>query len=161
MTDFWNNIDGAPEHAFSGVFAPIPDETMCTAEILSFELMPATDKFPAQYQVKWRIIDGEYKKRVLFQKLRAFDDNQDKALRARNFLMLFYKLMSLNIPDCVPGNAELMPFIGKIFDIKIRLSSIEGKDINWVSEVYKPGMVDSALARNSGKNYAPVDDFPL
>ena len=161
MNDFWSNIDGAPEHAFSGVFQPIPDETIATAEIVTFELMPETERFSPHYQIKWRIIDGEHKKRVLFHKIKAFDENKDKALRARNFLMLIYKLASVDIPDGVPGNDELMPFQGKILDIKVRHSVIEGKDINWVSEVYKTGTIDSALSRNANVNYNPVDDFPL
>lgn len=161
MNEFWNNVDGNPEHAFSGVFLPIPDYTIATAEIVTMELMPETERFASHYQIKWRIISEEYKKRILFHKIKAFDENKDKALRARNFLMLIYKLASINIPDCVPTNAELMPFQGSLFDIRIRHSVIEGKDINWISEVYKTGTVDSALSRNANANYKPVDDFPL
>ena len=167
-TDFWANIDGAPEHAYTSSFKPIPDGTVAVAEIKSAEYMQPEGKTP-YYEFTWRIVSEEFKGRMLFQKVRCFEEDEAKSTRARNLLLLLFKLANVSVPSGMPGNADVAHFQGRILKIQIKYKKFDDRDVNWVSEVYPSDFVpepvahiESAMSRNSRVAPAPNDaDIPF
>lgn len=156
MSNFWDGVTGDETKAFSGGFQLIPNNTLAISEIQSF-VHATTPQGEAQYEIKWKIIGEEYKNRLLFQKIRAFSSDDNKALRARNMLMLLFNMFDINLPHSgAPQNDDLLAFQGKIASIVIKTWEQEGKSGNWVSEVHPAeyvspvisGTIDSAFSRN-------------
>src|ERR1051326_7534496 len=127
---------GESKDAFSGNFGIIPDGTTALASIQKF-ILDESGKFPI-FNITWKIVDGDYKGRVVFQKIHAFDEKPSKSDRAKNMLMLIFKLVDYKPShDNVPNNDDLCPMQGKILGIKIQeYCTNDGKQGNYVSEVH-------------------------
>ncbi len=171
---FWQGqagktLTGSAEDSFSGGFTPIPDGTIAVAMVQSFELSE-NDGFDPRYQVKWKIADGDFKNRQIFQNIFAFDKDPERAEKAKNMLMRIYKLCSHQPTHSnAPTNADLAPMQGSLCTIKIGMYvGKDGKKRNSLEEVhessYAPeGLFDSALSRNKtpGAPSLDLDDVPF
>ena len=162
--DFWADATGDEKDAFAGGFTLIPENTTAIAEIQTATLVDDKDKY---YEFTWQIIDGEHAGRKLWQKVQVFNKNADKAKRAKNMLMLLFRLCSITPPKGAPGDLDLMPFQGKLCSLLIRQWHIEGKEGNYVAEVhaadYKPAVsvIDSAFSRNPANAKPAEDEIPF
>lgn len=176
---FWQSptgktLTGSAEDAFNSGFSPIPDGTMAVAMIKSFEFIES-EQYQPRYQVRWKIADGEFKNRELSQNIYAFEEDADKADKAKNMMMRIYKLCEHKPAHAnAPTNADLAPMQGKLCSIKIDMyKAKDGKSRNLVSEVhesaYTPaaqeGLYDSALSkfgRSAPTSASPSDsDIPF
>jgi len=108
MNDFWSGIEGTSECAFAS-FNAIPDGTHAVAEIKVVEFMQPEGKRP-HFEVKWKVVDGEFKNRMIYQKIRCFDENEEKAIRQRNILLLLFKLANVPVSEGQPTNQDLAHF---------------------------------------------------
>lgn len=82
--DFGNETTGNFEAA-SNDFAPIPKGTVVRviAEEVKWKQFNADPEF---VEIKWSIVDGEYKNRKIFQKIRTQDNDPQKAAKANKML---------------------------------------------------------------------------
>lgn len=156
MNNFWEGVTGDEKKAFAGGFELIPDGTVAVAEIQAFSFLSDPEK-GSMYEVKWKIIGNDYNGRILFQKIRAFDANEDKAKRARNMLMLMFNMFDIGLSHSeAPKSDDLIAFQGKVASILIKTWDQGGKSGNWVSEVHPSdyvapvvsGTIESAFSRN-------------
>ncbi len=162
--DFWSGVSGTEEAAFLSGFGVIPDKTMAVSSIVHFQYMAPQGREP-HYEIKWKIIDGPYKNRNLWQKINAFSPNGDKALRAKNMMMLLFKSHGISpVSGRPPSNEDLLAFQGKVSTIQIMVWTMARDDGtigegNWVSEVHAanyvaptetiiPAKAESAFDRN-------------
>ncbi|MDU7405678.1 MAG: hypothetical protein E7L15_17700 [Citrobacter portucalensis] len=79
MSNFWNLSDGKTAESksdfeFGGGFELIPDGTRVLAAVEECK----DDEWEGErfFSLKWRILDGEYKNRIIFQKLKVFSQKE-------------------------------------------------------------------------------------
>lgn len=140
---------------------PIPDGTKVRAAI--------TDAGWKEYQgsryinLRYDVVDGEYKKRVIFQKLKVYESDPAKADRQRSMLAAIDancggKLQAI---DGEPTDIELLKALSN-HPIIIRLSvwSMDGKSGNWVSAISSNGAEkkQKPKAEEKPKEAEPTDD---
>ena len=148
---FWtsptgNPITGSPDKAFIKDFATIPEGTMALASIKSFEVTHTQanefrdgEKF---IEVKYKLIDGDFKNREVSQKIKVFEGKPEQIERNLNMLKLVMDLCSFKpIHNEEPTNDELSRMNGKIVGIKIgewSMPKADGTtmDGNFVREVH-------------------------
>lgn len=179
---FWESevgqITGKSADAFAKSFKIIPDDTQALAQIESFVLVDATRDKPACYEITWKIKDGEFIGRNVFQKIQAFDGDPKKKHRALNMLMYIFNLYKITPPTSTPLNGDLMQFVNKIAGIKIKeWSMVRGDGTlaegNYISEVHpaadfktvtgvkievSKSPVDSAFSRQAAVSSSVSDD---
>ena len=116
-------ITGHSKDSFLGDFSNIPEGTTCDAFIKSFLHAESkdrrgnvTDKF---LEIKWKIVNGEFKNREVSQKIKIFSGKPESIDRNLNMLMLIMNMFEYPLIDEVPSNNELMHFNGKMAAIKI------------------------------------------
>ena len=129
-------ITGDPEKAYGSGFSLIPPDTFAVASIKSF--LAVEDQYGQRYQIRWKIAEGHYKGRELSQNLYAFDQDKNRSDRAKEMIVLVFKLCN-HKPTHVkaPSNEDLAPLVGKLCTIKIdAYKGKDGQDRNLVSEVH-------------------------
>jgi hypothetical protein len=172
---FWQGqagktLTGSAEDSFNSGFSPIPDGTVAVAMIKSFEFVESAEYDP-KYQIRWKIADGEFKNREVFQNIYAFDKDPERNEKAKNMMMRIYKLCGHIITQpSQPTNQDLAPMQGSLCMIKIGMYvGKDGKKRNSLDEVhesnYAPeqpaeGLYDSALSRHRS-NAAPVNESDI
>ena len=115
---------------------PIPTDT----KLKSFidEIKWDSYEGDSYISARWTVIDGEYKNRKIFQKLRVTDSNPAKADKAKRMLAAIDgnaggKLMAQGVqPDDMMLSINLM---NKPMLIVVAIWEIEGKKGNWVKAV--------------------------
>lgn len=174
---FWQGqadkqLTGSAEDSFNGGFSPIPAGTIVVAMIKSFELSE-NDGYAPRYQVKWKIADGEFKNREIYQNIFAFDSDIDRQYKAKNMMMRIYKLCGQKPSHSnAPTNEDLAVLQGKLCTIKIDMYvGKDGKKRNSLAEVHEssyapeqaqPDLFDSALSRNKqATDVSLEDDIPF
>jgi hypothetical protein len=151
MTGFWQTelgmADGNPDNAFTQDFGLIPDGTKAFARIEDFSVIqkPSSAYGAASkiYEVKWVIAQGDYVGRIIFQKIRCFDEDEKKRFKALNMLRLIMNLSDVPAPNVAPDNYFLSQMVGKVLGIKIKEYSMPKSDGsgglnegNFISEVH-------------------------
>lgn len=157
---FWQSdfgdISGKPEDAFTQAFTPgnIPNDTMALAEIVKFTQKEYQGS--EYYQIDWKLTDGDYKGRIVFQKLHCFDQDPKKRHKALNMMKMLYIMFTVKPKDGTPPlDADLKVFAGKKAGIKIQEWHSNGKEGNWVSEVHPIAGFQSA----TGNKLEPVAQY--
>ncbi len=130
-----NRASGSAEAAFIHEYSLIPSGTTAPAMIKKFVLDDSVN--PPVFSLQWQIMDGDFVKRIVFQKIKCFDEKSSTSDRAKEMLMLIFKLLN-HVPthDNIPNDSDLAPLQGKILGIKIKVWEFQGKTGNNVSEVY-------------------------
>ena len=89
MDNFWDTeepISATGEfEAGGGNFEPIPSGTQLIAAIKDAAI-ENTDRDGDFIKLQWGVLDGEYKNRVVFQKIHVFSDDARKAEKAKRML---------------------------------------------------------------------------
>lgn len=142
---FWKTkngkpVDGSEKNSFaSGSGAVIPNGTTAPAIINGFELK--TFNGNSYYQVDWKIIDGDFVNRHVWQNIYPFEEDADRQARALNMMMRLFKLAEVKLThDMAPTNEDLYPMLNKQMGIKIGVwKSKEGDrpPKNVINEVHK------------------------
>lgn len=158
--DFWGqfegSVDGSAEAANveqtgfdsinGGTFAPAmateikltDNQAAIDAAITGGWTAPALEKF---YNVKWKIIGGDYKDRIVFQKIRPFGQDRKKATRQANVLRRLMLLTGCQIGAGAPTEVELAAALNKPLFIGIALwenkneRTGEWSNGNWISHI--------------------------
>ena len=117
-------------------FEPMPNNTQLKAVIQ--ETKWAEYEGQRYINNKWSVIDGEYKGRVLFQKIRVLDENPTKADKHKRMLAAIDanaggKLMAAGVmPDDMSLSINLM---NKPMAIIVAVWEINDKKGNWIKAV--------------------------
>lgn len=142
---FWDLSNGSKasgnaDDAFVASMGIIPDGTKAEALIQKFSVDSTGEK--PFINVQWKLTSGEFKGRVVFQKIHCWDDKATKADRAKNMLLLICKLGG-HAPTHggEPTDKDFAPLIGKTLGIKIAEWNMIGNDGqsksgNFISEVH-------------------------
>ena len=176
--NFWSSdlgqLTGNPEDAFTQSFSVIPDGTKAIAKIV--RMYNVEHNGEKRIEIDWELVDGEFKGRHVFHKLKVFDENSNKRHKALNMLMLIYKMFKVQPSSTEPPSDDFMKvFIGKHAGIKVQEWENDGKCGNWVSEVHPsqsfkcetgvkmvvtstPSAVESAFSRNPKVQTDVVED---
>lgn len=156
MSNFWGNTQ-ADGHFEDTGFDPIPANTAIKCNINS----AAWDEFQGDrfIAIDWIVVDGEYKNRHVFQKLKVLDANGNTAQRAKRMLAAIdfnaggNLLRSGTMPD---DGALAQNLINRIMWIKVGVWNYDGKTGNYVTGVSagaKPSMPTPAATQ--------TDDIPF
>ena len=119
-----------------GDFEPIPNNTQLKAIIDEAKW----DEYQENKYIslRWSVIDGEHKGRLIFQKVRVLDDDSKKADKAKSMLAAVDanaggKLMAAGVmPDDMALSINLM---NKPMAIVVAVWEIDDKKGNWVKAV--------------------------
>ena len=161
MSNFWNTSDGQTAQTQEGKFemgggdiAPIPDGTSVLA--VAEEAKNSEYQGDTYINVKWRISKPqEYANRVIFQKVRAYDTDTQRADKAKRMLAaiaansgggLFSAMQQRN--ESVPSDMSLSQLCNRPMVLKLGVWEIfaknpdgtedksrKEKDGNWVQAV--------------------------
>lgn len=151
---FWSGIQGLPELAFTSDMNPLPHKTHVIAECQEVKIVEGDRP---NIEFKWKVLDGEFKGRLLWQKLYVFDLDKKKADKAKNMFMLLFKLNNLTLPKEMPTQNDLYGFHGKVTSLLVGQYAIPKEDGtvmkgNYVMEAhpsdYKP-VIETAFSRNT------------
>tara|TARA_B100000408_G_scaffold117945_1_gene96239 strand:+ start:2959 stop:3525 length:567 start_codon:yes stop_codon:yes gene_type:complete len=139
-----------------GNLPPIPSGTQLKAMIVEAKWDDGGQYNNRHIKLRWDVVDGEYKKRVVFQKVQVCETDANKRDKAIRMLAAIDancggKIMQLNAE---PTDMDLMSNLcNKPMVIKVEVWEMEGQDGetrsgNWVSAV------------SSGKPQAPAQPVP-
>lgn len=164
---FWSGITGLPSDSYTTDLSPLPNNTHVIAECQGVTIEQGDTP---HIQFKWKVIDGEFKGRLLWQKLYIFAQDQKKADKAKNMLMLLFILNNLKVPNEMPTQGDLYGFHGKITSLLVGQYAIPKDDGsimkgNFIREAhpsdYKP-VIESAFSRNPRPTGSVADsDLPF
>lgn len=167
---FWDLSDGAQAQQQTSFVAmeeikPIPSGTVCKAIISEAKW---TSYMGEEYiDLTWKVIDGTYKNRNIFHKVRVNSEDAKKADKAKKMLAAIATNAGgeLFIVQGIPSDADLARCLTmKPMAIKLQVWSMnddatgETKTGNWVSAVSESQAAD--LAAQSAPA-AEQDDIPF
>lgn len=173
---FWTTSTGevvAQEKEFDmggGKSQPIPEGTRAVSFVE--EAKETEYNGERYYNLKWKVATGDYKNRVTFQKVRAFDSNPAKRDKALKMLMAINmncggKLHQL---ETAPTDMDLMTNIcNKPMMVEYAVWEMEGRDPgNWIKAVSsakgaasKPAAQKPAVAAPTEPPMDFDDDIPF
>lgn len=177
--DFGNTQENNGTFETAGAdFAPIPKGTIVKA-IAEEAKWYGGEYEPEFISIKWQIVDGEYKKRKIFQKLHTQSDDPNKAKKAQMMLGAINFNANGGLEKLVhkPTDADLnnaltfKPMMLKLdvwvtkedFQTKEPLPQSEWKSGNWISMVSPVGSVQqqSQAQKATTNNYDESDNLPF
>lgn len=157
MGNFWTTSEGedlskTPQPtSFDSAnnFENIPDGTVLPAAPI--EAANAEYEGDEYINIKWQSVDGDFKGRTVYMKLRVYDSNPKKRDRALRLLSAIDKNAGNPLAGVTgkPTDQDLSKLCGKPMDIRTRIWNIDGKTGNWVEAIGKLGEL-------SGKAPAPA-----
>ena len=137
-----------------GSSEPIPDGTKLKSAI--------TEAKWSEYQgsryisLRWDVLAGEYAKRVIFQKVKVYDEDPKKADRQRNMLAAIDancggKLMQI---EGEPSDIDLLKCLAnKPVIIRVGVWELDdGKKGNWVTAVDSSGKVSQPAKKQDAES---------
>lgn len=150
-----------------GNIEPIPDGTKVKAIITEAKW----DSYEGNRYIKlrWDVVDGLYKKRVIFQKVKVLDDDDAKADRQRTMLAAIDanaggKLAALDKDE--PSDVDLSGSLcNKLMVVRVAVWEINDKSGNWISAVQSAGADNTPPAPAPVGNVDPAkveeEDIPF
>lgn len=146
-----------------GNLAPIPDGTKVRAIIT--EAKWDTYEGARYIKLRWDVADGEYKKRVIFQKIKVFESSPEKADRQRAMLVAIDfnaggRLAKLDKDE--PSDVDLASALcNKVMVIRLGVWEMGDKSGNWINAVQgaTQNATQAAPAAPAQANYD--DDIPF
>lgn len=134
---FWSGIEQNDSVDQSTNFEVIPDKTQLPVIISNVEWKEYEGE--RYINIKWEVIDGDFKSRIVFQKLKVFDKKKDK--RAKEMLAAIDKNAGGKLFEAgvEPDDIVLATCLcHKMMRIMVGVWDIDGKTGNWVMAV-SPG----------------------
>ena len=146
-----------------GNLAPIPEGTKVRAIIT--EAKWDTYEGARYIKLRWDVADGEYKKRVIFQKIKVFESSPEKADRQRAMLAAIDfnaggKLAKLDKDE--PSDVDLASALcNKVMIVRVGVWEMGDKSGNWINAVQSAtqNATQAAPAAPAQANYD--DDIPF
>lgn len=176
MAGFWNLSDGKEVESKSdfelgnGGFEPIPDGTRVLASVEECK----DDEWEGDrfFSLKWRILDGDYKNRIIFQKIKVFSKKEKERDNAITMLAAIDanaggKLMSSGKEptDFAIASAlanRPMILLLRIWEGKDKEGNKNGKNGNYVAGVFSRPQTKASSAPKQAKpepQTEPTMDF--
>lgn len=154
-------VDGSERNAFSSnTGSLIPNGTTASAIINNFELKEFNGN--RYYQVDWKIIDGDFVNRHVWQNIYPFEEDADRQARALNMMCRLLKLAEVELThDMAPTNEDLYPTLNKPMGIKIGVWKDKNSDKppkNIINEVHR---LDADFVTATGVTDVEVIRKPL
>lgn len=142
-----------------GNLAPIPEGTKVRAIITEAKW----DQYEGTRYIKlrWDVADGEFKKRVIFQKIKVFEADETKADRQRAMLAAIDfnaggKLARLDKDE--PSDVDLASALcNRVMIVRVGVWEMNDKSGNWINAVQSATQQASAPAPQSAPA-APAQD---
>lgn len=129
----------------SNEYRLIPDDTECLSRIKDIKWLDYEGVF--YINVVWSILEGQYKNRLVFQKIKVNERDASKRDRAVKMLAAIDSNAGSKLPkhDNAPTDEELsLSLVGAIMIVVVGEWEISGKSGNWVKAVKPSGEHDSA-----------------
>lgn len=165
---FWNLSDGKEAEAkndfeMGGGFEVIPDGTRVLAAVEECK----DDEWEGErfFSLKWRILDGEYKNRIIFQKLKVFSQKEKQRDNAVTMLAAIDanaggKLMSSGKEPTDFAIASALANRPMILLLRVWESDDKQKSGNYVAGVFGRQQNKAAPAPKSKSSTKQVDEEP-
>lgn len=161
---FWQTSDNAKLDT-TGKFEvsggePIPENT--TLKVMATSAQWDEYQDSRFISIEWTVIEGDYKNRKVFQKVRVMEPSPAKRDRAIRMLAAIDAnagggLMALGRE---PSDMDLQQHLmNKIMFIKVQVWEIEGKTGNWVSAVAGAGVQQPAAPAQPAQAAPAADPF--
>lgn len=121
----------------SNTFEVIPDNTKALAIISAAEWREANEYNAKHISLTWEIVEGEFKGRKVFQKIRLFESDKAKALKAQKMLIA----IDANCKGAIvaagvePTQQGLQTLLHSPMYIMIKEYEMNGNKGNWVAAV--------------------------
>ena len=121
----------------SNSFETIPDNTKALAIISSAEWRDANEFNGRHISLTWDIVEGEFKGRKVFQKIKLFETDKTKALKAQKMLIA----IDANCKGAIvaagvePTQQGLQSLLHSPMYIMIKEYEMNGSKGNWVAAV--------------------------
>ena len=121
----------------SNSFETIPDNTKALAIISSAEWRDANEYNGRHISLTWDIVEGEFKGRKVFQKIKLFETDKTKALKAQKMLIA----IDANCKGAIvaagvePTQQGLQSLLHSPMYILIKEYEMNGSKGNWVAAV--------------------------
>lgn len=125
--DFWNNVTPDVKETVSAEFKPIPNNTYAHAIIEDVKTKQVPNDSEEYFQITWKLLDGEFANRKIWQNLYIFNMKPEKALKDKCMLAKLYEKCKVQRPTWAPSISDLLHLKNKPIGIKIREYIIENK----------------------------------
>jgi hypothetical protein len=119
---------------------------------------------PEVITLQWRVVDGEYKNRIVFQRLRIYDTDQQKAIKAFRMLCAIdancggrFKAERM---DATPENLK-MAFVRRMMRITLKIWELNDKRGNFVVGIAPSSTPAPAAAPAAAPASAPEANQPV
>lgn len=132
------NIFSTGEFEAMEELAPIPHGTKIIA--MADEIGWKEYEGENYISVRWEVLDGEYKGRKVFQKIKPYDEDDKKADKAKKMLAAIDANAGGNLLKSgkAPDDGDLaVNILNKPMILKLAVWEIDGKSGNWVMAVSK------------------------
>lgn len=121
----------------SNSFEVIPDNTKALAVITNAEWREANEYNAKHISLTWDIVEGEFKGRKVFQKIKLFESDKDKVIKAQKMLIAIDAnckgaIAQAGVEPTVQGLASLLH---SPMYIMIKEYEMNGNKGNWVCAV--------------------------
>ena len=164
MAGFWNLSDGKEVKSKSdfelgnGGFEPIPDGTRVLASVEECK----DDEWEGErfFSLKWRVLDGEFKNRIIFQKLKVFSEKEKQRDNAITMLAAIDanaggKLMSSGKEPTDFAIASALANRPMILLLRVWESEDKKKNGNYVAGVFSRQLSSAGAAPKQQKRQEP------
>jgi len=162
MSNFWEKmetIETTGSFESSAGFDPLPDGTQVVA-VVDDAGWDSYEDGPIYINLKWEIIDGEYKGRKIYQKVRVNDDDAKKAEKNQRMFLAIAKNAGGGLLKIgrEPTDQELCGHLtNKPMALRLGVWEINGKSGNWVQAVAPVG----GAAQEAKANVQQEPDFSI
>lgn len=160
---FWNTSSGHQVEAKKELdqdtsMEPIPDGSVlkCAATEAKIEEHEGEKKI----KIRWDVLDGEYKGRVVFHNIKAYDADAKKRDKAIEMLAAIDAITGggLMASGEEPTDMALMKNIAnKPVVIRVRVWEMDGKTGNWVDGVWDKGAGQAKAPTTSGPSGVAIN----
>ena len=174
---FWQTSEGddlsatTPDTTYEtpggGNFDPIPDGTVLPSAIKEVKW----DEYEGDRYISARfdVLDGDFKGRVVFLKIKVYEPSAKKRDRALRLLATIDAITGGRLLKVQgePSDVDLASMCGKPMDARVRIWDMNGKTGNWIEAVGKLGSlsgpttkpVTNSAPKQQAQQQAPADSF--
>lgn len=126
--------------AGGGAFEPIPEGT----QVVAMASEAKWDSYQGENYInmKWEVIDGEYKNRILFQKIKVEESDskkRDKAIKMLGAIDSIFGGVLMTAGERPTDMSLAQNLCNKPIALKLGVWEIDGKSGNWVQAVSSIG----------------------
>lgn len=158
MSNFFNRFNQASGEVQQSSGGIIPGGTVALCAIIKAELYES--EYGKYYRFSYKLLDGKYKGRLVFHKVKVFEEDAKKAERQMNMLKKIYNVCGVDMAVSqgfdYPQTIDLIGFVNKQVVVSIQLWEMIGND-----DQYRVGQwIDQVEALNSDYEAIDGQEFP-